>query len=114
MSRLKERAERNRQQARPEGFWPELCRRINTGQMIPIISNAVHNDQIFDIDGDQIVGISPSEENSQGWTIEEQLADAWATEIGYPLPEQNWLPRVALYDRVVNCPDDFSAKTRYL
>ena len=32
--------------------WPELCRRIDAGQVIPIISNSVFNDHIFDMDGD--------------------------------------------------------------
>ncbi len=117
MSRLKERAERRRKEALDQeqsGFWPELCRRIDAKQVIPIISNSVFNDQIFDIDGDQILGISPGEENPIGWSIEEQLADAWAAKVGFPLTEQHWLPRVALFDRVVNSTDDRAAKTRYL
>ena len=117
MSRLRARAEKKREEAQKveqEEFWLELCRRINGGQLIPIISNAFYNDQIFDMDSDQIIGISNNEENLQGWNIEEQLADAWAAEIGYPLPETHWLPRVALYDRVVNCHDDLGAKQRYL
>jgi len=117
MSRLKARAEKRRKQAQDTeqaGFWPELCRRIDAGQVIPIISNSVFNDQIFDIDGDQILGISDGEENPQGWSIEEQLADAWADEVGFPLAEQHWLPRVALFDRVVNSSDDRASKVRYL
>ena len=117
MSRLKARAEKRRklaQETQRAGFWPELCRRIDVGQVIPIISNSVFNDQIFDIDGDQILGISPGETNTGDWSIEEQLADAWAEEVGFPLAEQHWLPRVALFDRVVNSTDDRAAKTRYL
>ncbi|KAA3659987.1 MAG: SIR2 family protein [Chloroflexi bacterium] len=117
MSRLKERAARRRQQAKDDkqaGFWPELCRRIDAGQVIPIISNSVFNDHIFDIDGDRILGISAGEKNPDGWSIEEQLSDAWADEVGYPLPEQHSLPRVAQFDRVVNSTDDRAAKARYL
>ncbi|MDX1415736.1 MAG: SIR2 family protein [Candidatus Promineifilaceae bacterium] len=117
MSRLKARAEKRRQEAKRQeqaGFWPELCRRIEEGQVIPIISNSVIFDQIFDIDNDNILGINPSGENPQGWTIGEQLADAWAAEVGFPLSEQHWLPRVALFDRVVNSKDDLAAKSRYL
>ena len=117
MSRLKARAEKRRRQAQKAeqaGFWDELSRRIDAGQVIPIISNSVLSDQIFDIDGDQILGISPEENNPQGWSIGEQLADAWAEEVGFPLPEQHWLPRVALFDRVVNSSDDRAANTRYL
>jgi hypothetical protein len=117
MSRLKARAERRRKESKNQeqsGFWPELCRRVEAGQVIPIISNSVFNDQIFDIDADQILGISPREKNPTGWSIEEQLADAWAAEIGFPLSEQHWLPRVALFDRVVNSTDDRASKTRYL
>jgi hypothetical protein len=117
MSRLKQKAERRRQEAQNQeqvGFWPELCRRIDAGQVIPIISNSVFNDHIFDMDGDGILGISSGDENPQGWSIEEQLADAWAYEVRFPLTEQHWLPRVALFDRVVNSRDDLDGKTRYL
>lgn len=117
MSRLKERAKKRHKEAQKSaesGFWPELCRRVDVGQVIPIIGNSVFNDQVFDIDNDQILGISQGEEVPEGWSIEEQLADAWAEEVGYPLPEQHWLPRVALFDRVVNSTDDLESKNRYL
>ena len=117
MGRLRAWAESDRKQAQQieqEGFWPELCRRIAAGQVIPIIGNSVFFDQIFDIDRDHIVGISPGDENPKGWSIGEQLANAWAGYVGFPLEEQHWLPRVALFDRVVNRSDDREAKTGYL
>ena len=117
MSRLKQRAEQQRrqEQAGQESFWQDLCRRINDGQVIPIISNAVRSDRIFDIDGDQIIGVSAGQaEKATGLTITEQLADAWAARIGYPLPEQQRLARVAQYNRVVKSRDDLQAKSRYL
>ncbi|MBV7330361.1 SIR2 family protein [Chloroflexi bacterium TSY] len=117
MSRAEEFAKRKRkqaQQAERAGFWPELCRRIAAGEVIPIISNAVFIDPIFDIDGAQILGISRGEELPFDWSIEEQLADTWAKIVEFPLAEQHWMPRVALYDRVVNSQDNRHAKTRYL
>jgi hypothetical protein len=119
MGRLKARAAQRRrqeQQQQQATFWPELCRRIDAGDVIPIVSNAVFFDQIFDIDGDGILGVSPGAENPRGWSIEEQLADAWAAEIGFPWQEQERprLARVALYNRVVKSADDRGAKASFL
>jgi hypothetical protein len=117
MSRLKERAARRREQAQQQSetnFWPDLCERIASGQVIPFISNAVVNDNLFDMNNDQVLGFGDHKDNPHGWSIEEQLADAWATEIGYPLPEQHQLPRIALFDRVINSSDDRGAKMRFL
>ena len=119
MSRLKARAADKRkaqQQQEQATFWPELCRRIDAGRVIPIVSDDVYYEQIFDIDGDGILGISQGEENETGWSIEEQLADAWAEEIGFPLELEgrHKLARVALYNRVVKSNDDRGAKSAYL
>lgn len=117
MSRLKARAEKKRdaqKQQEEATLWPELCRRINDGKVIPIVGNNVFYDQIFDIDGDGILGVDADEENEQGWSIEEQLADAWAAEIGFPLNGSEQLARVALYNRVVKSKDDRGAKTTFL
>ena len=117
MGRLKARAAQKRkqeQQQQQATFWPELCRRIAAGQVIPIVSNGVFFDQIFDIDSDGIIGVSADEENPQGWSIEEQLADAWAEEIGFPLRDRQRLARVALYNRVVKSTDDRAARSSYL
>lgn len=124
MSRLAERAARRReaaQQDKKKNFWPDLCERIEAGHVIPIISTAVVNDRLFDINSDQILGFGDKQDSPDGWSIEEQLARFWATEIGYPLPEMYHqskfplpLPRIALFDRVINSSDDRSAKIRYL
>ena len=109
MSRLKARAAKRRKQAQDAeqaGFWPELCRRIDAGQVIPIISNSVFDEQLFFFDEE--------DEFPEEWSIEERLTDVWAAEVGYPLSEQHWLPRVALFDRVVNSTDDRASKVRYL
>ncbi len=109
MSRLKARAAKRRKQSQDTeqaGFWPELCRRIDVGQVIPIIGNSVFNELIFDLGDD--------DETLYSRSIEERLTDVWAEEIQYPLPEQHWLPRVALFDRVINSTDDRASKVRYL
>jgi len=109
MSRLKARAAKRRKQtqdAEQAGFWPELCRRIDAGQVIPIISNSVFDEQVFFFDDE--------DEFPKSWNIEERLTDVWSAEVGYPLSEQHWLPRVALFDRVVNSTDDRASKVRYL
>ncbi len=117
MSRLKARAEKKRDAQKQQAqatFWPELCRRIDDGNVIPIVGNSVFYDQIFDSDGDGILGVSADEKNENGWSIEEQLSDAWAAEIGFPLNGRERLARVALYNRVVKSKDDRAAKTTYL
>lgn len=118
MSRLKERAKQRRKKEQHQEqatFWPDLCRRIESGEIIPIISNSVFFEQIFDIDGDGVIGVSDDgDENANGWSIEEQLADAWAEELGYPLSGREKLARVALYNRVVKNKDDRGAKVNYL
>ena len=133
MSRLKARAAQRRRADKPreqDAFWPELCRRIAAGQLIPILGDAVFYEQLFDFDGDGLVGFSRDQQNGsrsqdgsrsqegsrsgRDWSIEEQLADAWAEEVGYPLADRERLARVALYYRVVDCSDDRSAKTGYL
>ena len=106
MSRLKARAEQKRKEAQQEqqaSFWPELCRRIEAGQVIPIVGNGVFNDQLFFLDDEDD---DPEARQTLGWSVEDKLADAWAEEIGFPLAEQHWLPRVALFNRVINSSDD--------
>lgn len=100
----------------PANLWPELCPRIDDGQVIPIISNAISGDLIFasllEPDADES---DPAEEpNPLGWNAEDVIADAWAEEVGFPLPDQHWLPRVALYVRVAKSKTVREAKNRYL
>lgn len=117
MSRANQWAEQRRREEEnsTESFWQTLCERISDGQLIPIISNAVNFDQIFDIDDDHIIGVSIGKEDRiSELTIEEQLTETWATRIGYPLAEQYRLARVAQYNRVVKSHDDLEAKARFL
>ena len=137
MSRKEESEAREQQQQADDTItWSALSRRIAGGQVIPIISSAALSDQIFDMDSDNILGIDllkpnpmgwsidgwwrsylpVSNSDPMGWSIEDQLAQEWAKsdEVKFPLNEQHWLPRVALYDRVVNHGTDEEAKTRYI
>jgi hypothetical protein len=117
MGRLKAMNAQNRKVAQQEEqatFWPELCRRVDAGQVIPIIGATTFYEQIFDMDGDGLLGISTGEENHDGLSLEEQLADAWADGIGYPLNGRNRIAQVALYNRVIKSRDDLGAKSSYL
>lgn len=116
-TQLKEMLEKNRRQKLEEetaGFWPELCQRIADGQVIPIVSNAIFNDLIFASLMEPEADVDPAEVNPLGWNVEDLLADAWANDVGFPLPEQHWLPRVALYVRVTQSKTVREAKMRYL
>jgi hypothetical protein len=100
MGRLKAMNAQNRkveQQQEQATFWPELCRRVDVGQVIPIISATAFYEQIFDMDGDGLLGISEEGETHNGLSLEEQLADAWADGIGYPL---NGSHRIAHYNEL--------------
>ncbi|MFO7538665.1 MAG: SIR2 family protein [Chloroflexota bacterium] len=117
MGRLKAMNDQNRkveQQQEQATFWPELCRRVDAGQVIPIIGATAFYEQIFDMDGDGLLGVSQEGETPNGLSLEEQLADAWADGIGYPLNGSHHVAQVALYNRVVKSRDDLSAKSSYL
>ena len=117
MSRIKARTASTQQMLQQQtSIWPDLCRRIDSGQVIPIISDAVYYEQIFDIDGDGLLGISQGEVNEEGWSIEEQLAAEWAEAIGFPqeIEGRHRMAQVALYNRVVHSNDDESANSAYL
>ena len=105
---LRQRREQEEAQAQPADFWPELCDRVNDGQVIPIVSNSVVNDLIFSL------FVDSDENNPLRWNAEDSLSDAWAEEIEVPLPERQLLPRVALYVRVVQSKTVREAKLRYL
>jgi hypothetical protein len=85
----------------------ELFQRISNGNVIPIIGNSVQFEQIF--------GSPPADgENDAGSaSVNEQLAEIWAQNIGYPLADTFDLARVALYNRVIS-DDGEHAKRRYL
>jgi hypothetical protein len=97
-------------------FWGELNRRIKMGQVIPIISNSVRVDRIFDIDYGYNVSLARDEKavpRGEELNIDEELAEEWAEEIGYPFPNKHQLARVAIYNNVKSM-DDEQAKIRYL
>ncbi len=99
-----------------DGFWSAINRRINKGEVIPILSNAVRNDRIFDINYDEDLGLAGDEievDNAEILTVDQELSQIWADYIEYPLPDREMLARVALYNRVIS-DDAEQAKTRYL
>jgi hypothetical protein len=95
--------------------WPELIRRIQEGRVVPVISNGFRLNQVFDIDDDDRLGLAtemvPGPDT--GLSIEEELAEQWAEQIGYPLPDKYNLARVALYNRI-RMYDARQANARYL
>jgi hypothetical protein len=102
-------------------IFEELCCRITSGDVVPVISNSLFYDQLFDqkrlraIDTEQLPYLKQMRQSPLSWNVEDELAVIWAQQdVGYPLPEQHWLPRVALYDSVINSIDDRHAKSRYL
>jgi hypothetical protein len=114
--RRRRRRDRKEQTVSEESFWKDLNLRIKRGEVIPIISNSARNDRIFDVDYDYDLGLSTGEADphAEGLNVEEELAQEWAEEIGYPLlSDRHRLARVAVYNRVKSF-DDQQAKTGYL
>lgn len=95
-------------------FWDDVYRRIRQGKLIPILGDAVHINRIFDIDYDDNLGVSAGDEGLiDDRRVDEELADTWADDIGYPLPERSKLARVAQYNRVISADPD-QAKNKFL
>jgi len=99
-----------------EVLWEDINRRIKDGEVIPILSNSVRNDKIFE----SALGIleqDPAEvdrgEKADCLTVDEELAEVWAKSIGYPLQDRYDLPIVAQFNRVESDDDD-QAKAKYL
>lgn len=89
-----------------ESLWDALVQRIRQGRVLPILSNSVRCDHIFDLDATTAGGPPlPSDE---------LLAASWARRLGYPFPNGQKVARIAGYNRVVNCRDAEQAKTQYL
>ncbi len=88
-------------------IWTTLCRAIDSGLFVPIISNSVRDEAIF---GDD----DPAEDEADNpYTVHEELVMEWAGRLEYPLAEKHRLARVAQYNYVLreNIPQ---AKTDYL
>ena len=85
----------------------EIFQRISDGNVIPIVGNSVQFEQIFGSP------TADSKSKAGSASINEQLAEIWAQEVGYPLTDTFDLARVALYNRVIS-DDSEHAKRRYL
>lgn len=95
-------------------FWDDVYRRIRQGKLIPILGDAVRNNRIFDVDYDDNLGVSADDEGLiDDRRVDEELAETWADDIGYPLPERSKLARVAQYNRVISADPD-QAKNKFL
>lgn len=73
--------------------WKTLVKRINRGKVTPFISNIVSSEQIFGKN--------------------QNIVEAWADEIDYPLEDRSNLTRVAQFN-IINSRDTISAKEVYL
>jgi len=93
----------------------QLRQKIKRGLFVPIISDSVRTERIFDIDYDYDVGLAKGEVDSHiaELNIEEELAEKWAKKIGYPLPDKHRLARVAVYNSVKSRNDPL-ARCKYL
>ena len=80
----------------------EIFQRIRDGKMIPIVSNAMTFEKIFNVTTD-----TPDE------SIDSFIGRTWADLIGYPLKDNFTLARVALYNRVKS-RDPEQAKRQYI
>jgi len=106
-----------------ENTWQSLYESISDGSLIPIISNAVRLDSLFDVGYDGTYG-RPAEDPPPNADLAElfegnlpinhQLAETWAHELGYPLRDRCQMARVADVDRRVYNPDTGRAKRNYL
>ncbi len=95
-------------------FWNNLCNRIGSGQVIPILGNALIYDLVFSKALGEDPAAAPAPANGgagsdgdaqQGgepvikMNISNMLSMAWASETTYPLTESHDLPHVAQYVR---------------
>ncbi len=101
--------------------WGRLCSLIKDGMLVPIISNSIVNDRVFDIAPERGLGISRDmkeecvdrECEEYSLRIDQHLASQWALMVEYPLAEEPLhLSRVAQYCQVEE--DSSLAKRKYL
>ncbi len=87
-------------------FWNHLVNRISNSQVIPILSNGLIYDLVFN----QALGEEPAQESGENgaeppgepeikMSVSNILSMAWASEAAYPFTESHDLPRVAQYVR---------------
>ncbi len=109
-------------------FISEIIRRVREGRVIPVVSGSVFYESVFRLEaGDEPAPpatASPAEAASapgeaaeelpaEEQTIQSELSSTWARQIGYPLPDQDNLARVAQYNRTLS-EDNERAKVSYL
>jgi hypothetical protein len=89
--------------------WGILRWQLSQGSVVPIVSNSVRNDHVFK----HVLGLAGSLQ--PGMTVDEYLADRWATQLGYPLPKyRKSLARVAQCNVVKNPNPPGAAAMKYL
>ena len=101
------------------GTWEIIMSDIKAGAVVPIISNSfrvehIFRDEIFcdeDDVSEKVAEISPVDD--ENFTIDEELTEVWADNIGYPMPDNHNLARVAQY-YLIQKEDNYSAKRQYL
>jgi hypothetical protein len=93
--------------------WSELNRRINLGQVIPVISNSLRYDSIFAQLVEQAKEADPDNCQPIRAQSEAILSQVWADKIDYPLPDRQALARVAQFNRS-RSRDDEQGKVDYL
>jgi hypothetical protein len=103
-------------------FISEIIRRVREARVIPVVSGSVFYESVFRLEAAAEpvppAAASPAEEAAEELPAEEQtiqseLSSTWARQIGYPLPDQGNLPRVAQYNRTLS-EDNERAKVGYL
>ena len=96
------------------GFLDDLMPFIKKGTVIPIISNSIRIDHIFNDEESLMNLFSDSPQFTQdAETITEELTKVWAEYIHYPMADANNLPRVAQFYQV-ELKDLEKAKLKYL
>jgi hypothetical protein len=93
--------------------WADLAERIRDGQLIPIVSDSIRLEQIFQKLPELLQAGEDPGSVSQYRSILSMLSEAWAEEIEYPLQDSQELPRVAQYNHVRSA-DWGSANKSYL
>lgn len=116
---LLDKIQPRRPSAADDSFWDDLCRRIEQGKVIPILSESVQSDVIFHLPDEPAEQPAPDDSppdavlNQPALTVLEELANLWADSIGYPLGDRHRLARVAQYNAVRSI-DQEQAKNDYL
>jgi hypothetical protein len=79
-------------------FWPNICKWISAGKVVPVISGSLIYDLVFSElarqDGDGGENCTQSKMNAQN-----ALSMIWASRVPYPLPDSTEMARVAQYVR---------------